>query len=237
MVSAFCGNHMTPTTDTLAVPEWSDALLVNLQPVNDNHNAIVAALAQVGLAPDEDLMARCSPLISAMEAHFKMEDAWLVTGFTADNCHSTHHATTLRIMREGEARGHQGESQVVRQMADELGAWLPQHVHSMDASMVAHFEAVGFDGARGTFTHDRPLDVPMPWALLPRCCYCFTTGCVVCATQQTRLARQGCVAGQAGFRAAWQSGRAGRAGRRCCAAFPAAGWSRARRRHLGRPPP
>ncbi|WP_210542908.1 hypothetical protein [Rhodoferax sp. PAMC 29310] len=81
---------MTPTTATLAVPEWSDALLVNLQPVDDDHKAIVAALAQVVLAPDEDLMARWCHLISAMEAHFKMEDAWLVTtGFTADNCHST----------------------------------------------------------------------------------------------------------------------------------------------------
>lgn len=160
MVCAFCANHMSPTSDTLVVPEWSDTLLVHLQPVDDDHQAIVASLAQVVLASDEDLMPRWSHLISAMEAHFKMEDAWLVTtGFTADNCHSTQHATILRIMREGEARGHQGEGHVVRQMADELGAWLPQHVHSMDASMVAHFEAVGFDATRHAFTHDRPLDV------------------------------------------------------------------------------
>ena len=123
MVSAFCANHMTPMTDTLAVPEWSDALLVHLQPVDDDHQAIVAALARVVLASDPDLMACWSHLISAMESHFKMEDSWLVTtGFTADNCHSTQHATILRIMREGEVRGNQGENHVVRQMADELGA-------------------------------------------------------------------------------------------------------------------
>lgn len=133
--------------------------MVHLQPIDDDHQAIVSALAKVVLASDEALMPCWSHLISAMEAHFKLEDGWLVTtGFALDNCHSTQHATILRIMREGEARGHQGEQHVVRQMADELGVWLPQHVHSMDASMVAHFEAVGFDATQGAFTHNRPLE-------------------------------------------------------------------------------
>ena len=161
MVSSFLTLFtMTPNTQPRLVPVWSDDLLVHLQPIDEEHQAIVAALAQVVLASDEALMPCWAQLISAMEANFTLEDGWLVTtGFAADNCHSTQHATILRIMREGDARGHQGERQVVRQMADELGVWLPQHLHSMDAAMVAHFEAVGFDATRGVFLHDRPLKV------------------------------------------------------------------------------
>lgn len=149
---------MTSITDAPTVPVWSDALRVHLQPVDDDHQAIITALAKVVLASALDVMPCWSHLISTMEAHFRLEDDWLVkTGFAADNCHSAQHATILRIMREGEARGHQGEQHVVRQMADELGEWLPQHVQRMDASMVAHFKEVGFDATKNAFTHDRPL--------------------------------------------------------------------------------
>lgn len=146
----------TPLIPT--VPAWDDALCVHVAPIDDDHRAIVAALAHVVLAAPESLMARWAHLIAAMQAHFAQEDAWLVrTGFAPDNCHSTQHATIVRIMREGEARGHHGDTDVVRQMADELGQWLPLHVNTMDASMVAHFESVGFDAATNAFTHDRPL--------------------------------------------------------------------------------
>lgn len=151
---------MTPATSpSPTLPVWHDDLCVHVAPVDDDHRAIVAALALVIQAGPDELMPRWAHLIALMEAHFAQEDAWLVrTGFSPDNCHSTQHATIVRIMREGEARGHAGEGAVVRQMADELGQWLPLHVHSMDASMVAHFESVGFDAAHNAFTHDRPLE-------------------------------------------------------------------------------
>lgn len=146
-------------TQPLASPlEWDDALLLRVPPIDDDHKEIVAVLGTVVTAEDADLLPRWSALINTMQEHFDMEDGWMrMTGFAANNCHSSQHAIILRILREGEERGQAGEFAVVRQMADELGQWLPHHVESMDVSMVAHFASVGFDANTGGFTHDRPL--------------------------------------------------------------------------------
>lgn len=150
--------HAAPFSAT--PPQWDDALLLGEPPIDDDHKHIVAVLGEVIVAHDTDLLAHWSALIAAMQKHFDMEDGWMqMTGFTADNCHSSQHAIILRILREGEVRGQGGELDVVRQMAQELGAWLPHHVEAMDASMVAHFASVGFDTRTGSFTHDRPLAV------------------------------------------------------------------------------
>lgn len=149
---------MNATQPLVNLLQWDDALLLRVPPIDDDHQDIVAVLGTVVTAGDSELLPRWSALISTMQAHFEMEDSWMRrTGFAANNCHSSQHAIILRILREGEARGHAGELAVIRQMADELGQWLPQHVQSMDMSMVAHFVSVGFDPNTGDFTHDRPL--------------------------------------------------------------------------------
>jgi hemerythrin-like metal-binding protein len=151
---------MSATQQLASPPQWDDALLLRVPPIDDDHKEIVALLASVVMAEDTELLPRWSALIITMQEHFEREDGWMqMTGFTPDNCHSSQHTIILRILREGETRGQLGELAVVRQMADELGQWLPQHVESMDASMVAHFSSVGFDVNTGGFTHDRPLAV------------------------------------------------------------------------------
>ncbi|WP_210542927.1 hypothetical protein [Rhodoferax sp. PAMC 29310] len=93
-----------------------------MQPINKDHQTIVAALARVPLAANADLIPHWSHLISAMESQL------VKTGLVADNGIFPQHATVFPLMREGEARAHRG-NHVVRQMADQLGAWPPQHGH------------------------------------------------------------------------------------------------------------
>jgi hypothetical protein len=55
----------------------------------------------------------------------------------------------LKVMREGSKRGRTGDLSVVRQMADELGVWFPQHANAMDAALAQHLQAVDYDERTG----------------------------------------------------------------------------------------
>ncbi len=121
---------------------WDDTLLLDWKPMDDDHKAIVALLAEVVCADAEYLMPRWSALIAGMQKHFDEEDRWMMeSGFAENNCHSAQHKTILDIVREGEARGHAGEHDVVRQMAQELGTWFPLHIDAMDAVLVSYLRA------------------------------------------------------------------------------------------------
>ena len=68
------------------------------------------------------------------------------TGFASSNCHTTQHQIVLQVMREGAKRGDRA---IVRQMADELGMWFPQHAQAMDAALALHLRSVGSDPVTG----------------------------------------------------------------------------------------
>jgi hemerythrin-like metal-binding protein len=131
--------------------EWSDALVLNMPVMDQTHQEFVDLLADVVQAADDELMPRWSALISHTQQHFDQEDRWMqATGFAANNCHSGQHRIILQVMREGEANGHNGQLDVVREMADELGRWFPQHAQTMDASLAMHLRSAGYDPATGT---------------------------------------------------------------------------------------
>ncbi|MDR7308030.1 hemerythrin-like metal-binding protein [Rhodoferax saidenbachensis] len=140
----------TPTPFTPAPLQWSDALSLDMPLMDATHQEFVALLAEVVQAPDALLLPRWVTLIAHTQDHFDREDQWMRdTGFATDNCHTTQHKVVLQVMREGEARGHTGDLDVVRQMARELGAWFPQHAQSMDASLALHLRSAGYDLTKG----------------------------------------------------------------------------------------
>jgi hemerythrin-like metal-binding protein len=127
--------------------QWTDSLLLDLPQMDDTHKEFVALLDQVVNAPDESLLPLWHTLINHTDLHFAREDRWMKdTGFASGNCHSTQHHVVLQVMREGEKRADLG---VVRQMADELGMWFPQHAQAMDAALALHLRSVGFDTTTG----------------------------------------------------------------------------------------
>jgi hemerythrin-like metal-binding protein len=138
--------------------QWNEALALDMPLMDDTHREFVELLEAVVLAADADIAARWSTLISHTQEHFDTEDQWmLASGFAPGNCHSIQHRVILQVMREGEARGMDGDYATVRQMAHELGLWFPQHAQSMDASLALHLRSAGFDPVTGAITETSAL--------------------------------------------------------------------------------
>jgi len=130
--------------------QWSETLVLGLPVMDATHHEFVDLLANVVNAPDTDLLLLWRQLVEHTDDHFGREDRWMKdTGFSSTNCHSTQHEVVLQVMREGHKRGSAGDLAVVRQMADELGIWFPQHAQSMDAALALHLRSVGYDETTG----------------------------------------------------------------------------------------
>lgn len=142
----------------MPVLHWSDSLTLGLSVMDETHQEFVDLQARVMTASDTELLPLWQALVEHTEAHFTREDRWMhATGFAADNCHTTQHQLVLKVMREGSKRGAAGDLAIVRQMADELGVWFPQHAHGMDAALALHLQSVGFDEATGQVLHPQAL--------------------------------------------------------------------------------
>jgi len=127
--------------------QWSDTLALGLPQMDDTHHEFVDLLSQVVSASDEELLKLWRKLIDHSHEHFAREDRWMTdTGFSSTNCHSTQHKVVLEVMREGQKRT---DLAIVRQMADELGIWFPQHAQAMDAALALHLRSVGYDPLTG----------------------------------------------------------------------------------------
>lgn len=145
----------TPTAAPRPRLAWSDALALGLEAMDHTHQEFVDLLARVAAAGDAAVLPAWAALVVHTQAHFDQEDRWMRdTGFASGNCHATQHRVVLSVMREGLARG---EAAMIRQMADELAAWFPQHAQTMDAALALHLRGVGYDPESG--------EVRMPQAL------------------------------------------------------------------------
>ena len=134
----------------MAVLRWSNTFTLGMPVMDDTHHEFVQLLTQVVHACDNKLLPLWQRLVAHTDAHFAREDRWMMdTGFAADNCHTTQHQAVLKVMHEGSKRGLTGNLAVVRQMAEELGVWFPQHAEAMDAALVAHLHRVGYEQHSG----------------------------------------------------------------------------------------
>lgn len=134
----------------MAQLEWSDALALDLDLMDDTHREFVDLLAVVDGADDAQLLGAWQALVEHTEQHFGQEDSWMVsTRFASGNCHSMQHRVVLQVMREGTTLAQQGDLKVLRVMAGELALWFPQHAQSMDAALALHLRRVGFDPVTG----------------------------------------------------------------------------------------
>ena len=138
----------------MAALQWSAELALDQPLMDATHEEFVALLQAVQQAGDEALPAAWDTLVAHTADHFAREDAWMAaTRFAAGNCHTTHHQMVLDVMRQGLTMGQAGDLAPIRQMAQELAVWFPQHADSMDAALAMHLQRVGFDPATGTMAH------------------------------------------------------------------------------------
>jgi hemerythrin-like metal-binding protein len=142
----------------MTVLHWSDSYNLGISLMDATHIEFVDLQARVLAAPDAQLMPLWQELVEHTESHFAREDRWMQdTGFSSDNCHSSQHKLVLQVMQEGLKRGLAGDLAVVRQMANELGLWFPQHANAMDAALAQHLQAVAYDETTGRILQPQAL--------------------------------------------------------------------------------
>ncbi|RZI76836.1 MAG: hemerythrin [Pseudomonas sp.] len=124
-------NTMTP--QSLA---WSDAMSLGHPLIDDEHQHLVALIARLQEAANEDLATALEAVLDAAEAHFSAEnDLMTATSFPPRDCHIKEHEAVLGSLRGVARRLARGEREVVRRLAAELAMWLPAHVQHLDSAL------------------------------------------------------------------------------------------------------
>jgi hemerythrin len=143
----------TATLDTpAAVPapsatlQWNATLSVGDARMDDTHQEFVVMLNQLLATPQDEQLPLYKAFIDHTVEHFAQEERWmLATGFSADNCHASHHATILETMNAVVEHYEKEDKEIITRLAQALAEWFPQHAASMDAGLALHLKDVGFD--------------------------------------------------------------------------------------------
>lgn len=140
-------NTATPITPAASAPlNWSPALAVGDARMDDTHEEFVAMLNQLLATPQDQQLPLYRQFVAHTVEHFAQEERWmLATGFSADNCHASHHATILETMHAVVEHYETDDPEIITRLAEALAEWFPQHAASMDAGLALHLKEVGFD--------------------------------------------------------------------------------------------
>jgi hemerythrin len=141
--------------NTTATPEapaatpplaWNASLSVGDARMDDTHEEFVTLLNQLLATPQDEQLPLYKAFIAHTVEHFAQEERWmLATGFSADNCHASHHATILETMNAVVEHFEKEDREIITRLAHALAEWFPQHAASMDAGLALHLKDVGFD--------------------------------------------------------------------------------------------
>jgi hemerythrin-like metal-binding protein len=125
---------------------WSDQLAVGDARMDHTHAEFVDQLNQLLATPPAQQLPLYRAFLAHTVEHFAQEERWmLATGFAADNCHASHHATILETMNAVIPHFEADDPDIITRLAEALAEWFPQHAASMDAGLAQHLQQVGFD--------------------------------------------------------------------------------------------
>lgn len=141
----------TPDAPASAGLNWTPRLETGDARMDETHEEFVDMLNQLLATPTEQQLPLYRQFIAHTVEHFAQEERWMVaTGFAADNCHASHHATILETMNAVVEHFEQGDTDIINRLAEALAEWFPQHAASMDAGLALHLKEVGFDSRTET---------------------------------------------------------------------------------------
>jgi len=125
------------TTDRLA---WQDDFLLGYGPMDATHEAFVALVARLQVAPDAQLPALLDELIAHTRAHFEEENRWMRdTQFPPGDCHIEQHDAVMASMTEVQQLvAQQGRLDLCRSLVQALADWFPGHATHLDSAL-AHW--------------------------------------------------------------------------------------------------
>jgi hemerythrin len=123
----------------LIAPElliWSESMSLGHPRIDDEHQHLVALIAQLQAASDDDLRASLKAVLDDATTHFSAEnDLMTATGFPPRDCHIKEHEAVLTTLHGVTKRLAQGDHYVVRRLSAELAAWFPAHVQHLDSAL------------------------------------------------------------------------------------------------------
>ena len=141
----------SPTAAPAIDLTWSDTLATGDARMDATHEEFVDLLNAIKALPHDEQLEPYRAFYQHTVDHFAQEERWmLATGFTADNCHATHHATILETMRAVEDHYIKGDTEIIERMMDAMAEWFPGHASSMDRGLALHLADVGFDSVSET---------------------------------------------------------------------------------------
>lgn len=147
--------------DTTATPEapaasttglnWAPTLETGDARMDETHEEFVDMLNQLLATPPSEQLPLYRRFVEHTVEHFAQEERWmLATGFSADNCHASHHATILETLHAVIPHYENEDPDIITRLAEALVEWFPQHAASMDAGLAQHLKDVGFDSRTET---------------------------------------------------------------------------------------
>lgn len=123
--------------------EWTNALLLDFEPMDKIHREFVDLLARAQIADDASFPSCWEALIEHTRKHFSLEDQWMRQSRFANAAnHTLQHRVVLNVLREGLAMARTGQLDAVREMASELAGWFAKHTQSLDAALALHMRRV-----------------------------------------------------------------------------------------------
>ena len=143
------------STDTLT---WSDAFLLGHGPMDAIHEEFVDIVGRLQRADNAALPALMDELARHLQAHFEMEDKWMVeTDFPPRGCHMDEHAAVLASVAEVRAEMDQGDPAICRDLVEHLAAWFPGHADHLDSALAHWMSKLRFGGKPVVLRRDLPL--------------------------------------------------------------------------------
>jgi hemerythrin-like metal-binding protein len=141
----------TPEAPVTTGLEWAPGLQTGDARMDETHEEFVVMLNQLLATPQDQQLPLYREFVEHTAAHFAQEERWmLATGFTADNCHASHHATIMETLHAVIPHYQNDDPEIITRLAEALVEWFPQHAASMDAGLALHLKDVGFDSRTET---------------------------------------------------------------------------------------
>ena len=137
--------HLLVTIVPMTTVQWSEDLALGVEAMDATHQEFVVLLEQAALADDTALLPAWDKVVQHTQEHFGLEDQWMKdSGFSSCECHSGEHTAILAVMQEGGRRGAAGNTDLLRQLARELGIWFAGHAQGMDTALAEHLKDTQF---------------------------------------------------------------------------------------------
>ena len=116
--------------------EWSDRFLLGHAVMDETHREFVDLVNQLLTTDDADLPQVLARFAAHAEAHFTQENRLMeMNDFPPRDCHIDEHQKVLASVHQVRSLLAEGNTGIVRKLAEALADWFPSHADYMDSAL------------------------------------------------------------------------------------------------------